>query len=315
VGKKKRILFAVLVLAVLGFLAWEVFRGREPVYQGKTLSEWLRSYDYQGIDASGGKRAERNDQVDEAVRHIGTNALPHLAKKLIAKDSSLKKKLVDLVTRQSLIEFHFTQAADVRERAYLGLRALGKEARPLIPMLVDSLRDQADADLWWLTAQALAGIGAEGMEPLTNAIAGTNAALRCAVAHALCRYREIASGPWRLAPLSAAELTRADACVIPALLRLLQDPDPEVRYYAVFSLGQIHRQPETVIPALVGFLNPREKYRSVAVYALAEFGEQARPALPAIVAALSDSDRYTRNAANNVLGKIDPETAAKLGIK
>jgi len=72
VGKKKRILFAVLVLAVLGFLAWEVFRGREPVYQGKTLSEWLRSYDYQGIDASGARVSESDvkRRRDRAIGHL-----------------------------------------------------------------------------------------------------------------------------------------------------------------------------------------------------------------------------------------------------
>ena len=69
---------------------------REPVYRGKTLSAWLDAYPYSiGIgDGFGGHRAE--DQADEAVRQIGTNALPTLLQRLGACDSTLKVKIMDI---------------------------------------------------------------------------------------------------------------------------------------------------------------------------------------------------------------------------
>ena len=41
-SKRSRILLALLLAAILGGLAWQVLKPREPVYnKGKSLTQWL----------------------------------------------------------------------------------------------------------------------------------------------------------------------------------------------------------------------------------------------------------------------------------
>ncbi|MBC8002029.1 MAG: hypothetical protein H7X97_05530, partial [Opitutaceae bacterium] len=65
----------VLLLAgiVVGIVAWKLTREPEPVYKDRRLSEWvLLGYYPVGIKQLAGRR--------EAIRHVGTNAVPHLLK-------------------------------------------------------------------------------------------------------------------------------------------------------------------------------------------------------------------------------------------
>ncbi len=83
-----QIVFAVLLVAVGGVIAWQVMRPHEPepVYQGKQLSVWLR-------DSIG------TEELTNAVRQIGTNGIPTLPKMLRKKDSPSLSKLIDLWDR------------------------------------------------------------------------------------------------------------------------------------------------------------------------------------------------------------------------
>jgi hypothetical protein len=62
------ILFAcgAMVVIALAFLA----APHEPSYKGKSLSQWLESYDPEDLTASA--------PATEAIHHIGTNALPYI---------------------------------------------------------------------------------------------------------------------------------------------------------------------------------------------------------------------------------------------
>ena len=100
------------------------------------------------------------------------------------------------------------------------------------------------------------------------------------------------------------------------LLRGLADTNLLVRCDTLNGLAHIRSEPELVVPALTKALNdPVPKVRVFACMALSQQAEEAKPAAPALVKALSDSDSSVRGLAANPLKAIDPEAAAKAGLK
>jgi hypothetical protein len=99
----------------------------------------------------------------------------------------------------------------------------------------------------------------------------------------------------RLADRSAAiraEAARTLASLGPAaepalddLIQCLDDADDQVQLAAVFALGRLGMQPETVLPHLVETLDDRALVRSAAV-AIAAYGPVARCEVPKLAAAL-----------------------------
>jgi hypothetical protein len=108
---------------------------------------------------------------------------------------------------------------------------------------------------------------------------------------------------------------------LPSLIKCLKDPDFRVQSDAILGLGEIHQEPERVIPILVKLLdepqNPQhsEIIRSDAIWSLRHFGALAKPALPSLLRLLDDAHENIRYDATNALKAIDPEAAAKAGVK
>ncbi len=106
---------------------------REPVYQGKTLSRWL-------TEAGSGSWPRKSlVPADEAIRQIGTNAFPMIAKLLRSHDSALESKLLALYYKQRFIRLHITTQNDRHLYALAGCEALGREAKPLVPEVAKAL--------------------------------------------------------------------------------------------------------------------------------------------------------------------------------
>ena len=76
------------------------------------------------------------DRVYEAVRRIGTNALPTLLRMLRAKDSALKVKLMDLVKRQHYFRIEYTPADELNYRACSAFGVLRAKAQSAAPALI-----------------------------------------------------------------------------------------------------------------------------------------------------------------------------------
>jgi len=81
VRKRVRIAVAVLVVFLMGTVGWCLLPSpeREPIYQGRGLRAWLWEY-YNGGNLVG---------VTNAVREMGTNAIPTLLRMLRKRDSFL----------------------------------------------------------------------------------------------------------------------------------------------------------------------------------------------------------------------------------
>lgn len=121
---------AVAIVAMICCLAFAISRPREPKYQGKTLSAWLTP---EGVmeDTTEYDRATGN-----AVRQIGTNAIPWLLKWAEAKDSPLKVKIFDWLSSYRSLNFHPISARHYHLLAIWGFQFLGTNARPAWPTLV-----------------------------------------------------------------------------------------------------------------------------------------------------------------------------------
>jgi HEAT repeat protein/serine/threonine protein kinase len=95
---------------------------------------------------------------------------------------------------------------------------------------------------------------------------------------------------------------------VPALIKVLEDPDESVRVHATQTLGEIGPQTEEVIPALIKVLMKDSywKVRYSAAMALGEFGPQAKEAVPALIKALEDPVWDVATHAHQALGQIGP---------
>jgi hypothetical protein len=110
------------------------------------------------------------------------------------------------------------------------------------------------------------------------------------------------------------DLGPAAKSALPDLIKALKGTDTAIRAAAISSLGEIHSEPDTVIPLLIPYLED-DNLDVAAANALAEFGSLAKSAVPKLLPLLHASDDDDQAAAQQALLKIDPEAAIKAGIK
>lgn len=251
-------------------------RPREPLYQGKSLSEWLEL----------AIPLEHRENAQEAIRQMGTNTLPFLRPMLRAHDSRLKQKLMELAAKQSLIKFSFTPAMLLNCEAALGCQALGPVAEPAIPDLIALLGSDWTGYAGW----ALAGIGPVSVQPLAKALGSTNQTIRTQAMQALARIYP---------PIPAVAKVAAQN---------LKHSDVQIRRQAADYLGQAKLEPDIALPALIDVLGDEDRYvRRAASWSVGRFGTQARPAIPALIRMIRERDHDEALFATLALAAIDPE--------
>jgi hypothetical protein len=260
--KRVYIALAVLLVILAGVAAWQGRRQPEPVYQGKRLSDWLER--------------PNGDDREQAIRQIGTNALPFLIKWLRAQDTRLNQWQTTWVQwqttwaeRQNFVPFHFLvpvhfKSAELRRAdAAFGYKALGPLASAQIPSLMDAMTNDPSPEVRLAAEEVLIYLGPE--------------ARRAA----------------------------------PALFRATKDANETVRVNAFWVLGKILPDARLTIPVLVAGLDDASagaRFRAAIV--LGEYGPEAKAAVPALLRM-----QVTNNAAATALKAIDPEAAAKAGVK
>jgi hypothetical protein len=303
-GTKKIFLASILVVIVIflgvGYLGTPA--RREPVYHGRSLSRWLKRLDDGrafGI-SSGALPAPTPEQIEaaEAVHAMGANALPLLMEDIHVTPSanSFRFKLqgrLNAVVERVTGSRPFgdgTEEDRIRWRAAQGLAALGPLAKPAMPELKRLLLTNYFHSSIKEAAYALATVGPEGVEILTNAVQkNTEWSGMCAI--------------WALGQHPAAGTN-----VIPFLIGATTSTSEGTACGAVQVLGLFHTRGEIVIPALTNALaGTNSSVSRDAARALGEFGSQATQAVPLLESRTNNTS--VRDEALRALEKIKRSAA------
>ena len=204
----------------------------------------------------------------------------------------------------ALIECLHHPQFDVRSSAARALGGYGSEAKLAVPALIEALSASEDSAREWQGAvAALSKIDPEAAVSALITIAGRN--ISNAEASDFAIDELVSLGP----PAKEA---------VPSLMEWATNTDWYVRYHAIRALGKMRAEPERVVPVLINALgDPSANVHICAVQALQNFGPNAKPAVATLVEWLHDPahDASARDYATNALKAIDPEAAAKAGVK
>jgi len=164
--KRGRVIVATVLVAIIvaGGVAYSL-RSSEPIYQGRRLSAWLQ-------DVGSAYPVEAN-QAREAVKEMGTNALPTLIRMLGTRESFLKAKLRQLSFRYPLFQRFYVPKADPPGLAWMGSRILGSRAKPAVPQLIGMLGTDDDL-IRSRVASSLEAIGPSAFPELLEAFRTSN---------------------------------------------------------------------------------------------------------------------------------------------
>ncbi|MDB6110263.1 MAG: repeat protein [Pedosphaera sp.] len=315
--KRYRILLVVLLVAVVGGLAWQVLRQREPVFQGQPLSVWLRADRHREYNPGQGP--------EDAIRESGTNAIPVLLRSLRAKDSDLQFKLLRFALKHRLISGPDTSAEFQNELAARGFELLGSSAKEAVPGLMKIYQQNISQSSQENCLAALASIGPTAKQAIPLLIGATSHPAFEVRYRAFAALGNVHPEPEVILPFLIRTLRDPDTGfktiaieqirllgddakpAIPALIELLQDPGPSVRRSAVYALGWLAPESEQVVPVLTLALQSSQSdalMRMSSATALGRIGANARSAVPALLGALHDPNPQVGPTAALALGRI-----------
>jgi hypothetical protein len=251
--KPVQIALGVLVIVVSIAIALALWPRHEPVYKGKTLSYWLQQYnEVQDHDKFG--------PIDEAIRAMGTNALPRVLSDLQRQEPVLWTTLARWSGRHRWIrlpvygEDHYTGAA------LMALKASSSNATPILPALVSLLQDpkvEGNAELGLFLA------GPAALTTLEKGCRSTNLIVRAQAAILMARIRTmpgIAYGfGWSKSPLNGkpvlyvgwAFLGNGEQQTLERIVEEVRNLDPGIRLANLDALRSIVGAPSNSPPGTV----------------------------------------------------------------
>ena len=251
--------FAVFFLVVFLFsgAAWKLACFREPVYEGKRLSEWLQGYITPGSYIA----VEPDEQTDRAVRQIGTNAIPTLLRMLSTRDSVLRRLLGRMTLRQDIVKIHVLPAYFPTAEAATAFRVLGASASNAVPDLIRIYRLRAGPDSQRACVEALGWMGPASAAALPDVLDATTNSDYSVRPSAIATLARIHADPELVLPVLIQSLRDENVPVCSAtqraleeyaprsklaaaaLTHLLDDRDPHVRIMAGYILKSIDPKP------------------------------------------------------------------------
>lgn len=220
-----------MMLAVVLYLLSQ----RQPVYQGKPLSVWLKNYDDPITRTS-----VEWQQTDESMRHIGSRAIPTLLRMMRLRDSNLELKIINLCQRQRFIKISHTPAATLNIEAMFGFKALGANGAVALPELEKIVEQNISGPSRESAAFALGSMGhaADDAVPVL---------LRCAT------NSDDSEHFWPFWALR--QIHPPPERVVPALTQALYSSNEKVRENAAYLLASYGSEAKCALPALKEITN------------------------------------------------------------
>jgi hypothetical protein len=229
----------LLVLAV----AWPL---SGPTYQGKSLRVWLKDFEAESPEARW--------RAAEAVRHMGTSAVPLLIPQLSYgrphPEPQWRQRIRALLSRQSVIKLHPFRPSDERGQALAALDALGPNAKAAVPALEGLLRERPPDHRALLV---LARIGPEAVPTLTRALTNEEKVIRLGARSCLEMMRSHSEVLFPKTPQDAEFMRRTcqfNLTLLQGAYREYQSQHPEQ-----FLADGIDSRPPPRLPP--GFVPPR----------------------------------------------------------
>jgi HEAT repeat protein len=223
-----------------------------------------------------------------------------------------------------------TRHSQLLIQALLALASIGPAAESAAPRIVPLLETPNDATVPVAAAYALGSIGAKNVDdPLRRAMAKDNAFLQMIAAWSIAKLnpddeaaQEAAIGKLtqglknsdagiRTAAAKSLQMLKAPPeKVAPALIALVNDPDPEAQANAISAVASLG---ESVVPRAVNALqNPQ--LRVPAARVLAQLGPKAAGAVQPLIDAAKDGDPHFRAEINFALAAIGAAAAPAAGM-
>lgn len=299
-SKRRKILMASGILAVGLIWALLAEREREPSYQGRTLSQWYVRW-AKSIEREDNQSEVQCSEAVDAIRQIGTTALPTLLKELKRQASSspareviygLVNRLPSSVSKAPVVASMLLNADKLEPSSIFVI--LGPQAAPAIPELTGFLNATNNLELVQSAAFCLAAIGDEGLPPLLGALAKHKQPSCYAAAY----WLGVVASPFHF----GTNLSQA----VPLLVQCTTAADQRLAETAIKAIGHIHQEPQISVPALATCLaSTNSMIRRTTLRSLARFGKAS---VPLLMTALKDSDEFVRRTATNMVMLIAPDT-------
>ena len=281
--------FAAIPVVLVG---WALLGEREPVYRGRTLSEWM-------VKRQSVRTLAEMEEADEALQRIGTRGLHSMIEWLRhGEPPSWKTKLVEMANRLpgGLVRLQAVGAHESEQRwrqadsAATMFYALGPGATNAVPELLRMLGNKREKGASGRAFLAISSLGKDALPYMLAAISDATHSNRVEVIHIVGQMR----GDLRPA--------------VPVLVGCLREANVKVVLEGSRVLASWKLEPEAVVPALSrGLTNQDGSVRIGSAQALGDFGAGARAAVTDLVMALNHADGLTRSAAMAALRNVAPE--------
>ena len=262
---------------------------KEPSYQGRRLSEWLFCHDGHYVFGN----PDLTPEAADAVRHIGTNAIPLLLTWIRAEPSK-KNQFCDSLIRKMppLLQTRLYEMTGHNERerrpncAMVGFKALGTNASSEIPELASLLKSKNGTVAAFHARFALAYLGKDALPPLLDVLAQPPNWDQMNIAMAISAISQMSYLGTNALP------------AVPLIIHSVNNLHAGVQVASVGALGSLALAPELAIPVLTNQLKSSDAtLRSMAARSLGCFGVQAKPVAPLLIEMFQDHDRDVRTSA------------------